>query len=210
MREVENTMMSENVAALTHIPPKGSSFHVLCNTFVNGTLQSEVYTKLGLSAHHAPSEWWEALEGVLIERFPQDPKDFPLSFCKNGRLTVSCVDRAYFLTHVVMLICLYGQVVPLSYIKLRRSTTKLVALTIEYYWEQTSVHVDKNEEVYWELCSALQCIDVDKAEIRQTQAELTSRFENIVIEPAAVCLSSVYQEMHYHFLAGVLVAGPAR
>ena len=207
-REVANTM-SANVKQ-THIPPKGCPFYVLNNIFVNGPLQSEVLTKLGLPAHHDPHEWWRALDDVLNERFPDDPKAFPLCFRKDGSLAATSVNRAYFLTHVVMLICSYGQVAPLSIVRLSKSTMLLLKSTIECYWEQTSAYVDKNEEVHWELCSALQCLEVDRHEIRRTQAELTSRFENVAIEPSAVSLGSMYTEMHYHFLAGVLVAGPAR
>ena len=196
--------------AQTDIPHNDAPFHVLSNAFVNGTLQSEVLAALHLSPQQSPDEWWSALQAVLNDRFPQDPMELPLRFHKDGSLVKESVNRAYFLTHVVLLICRYGQADPFTIVRLSRSTMSLLSRTIESYFDDTSMMEKGNEEVHWELCSALQCLGVDRLEVSQKQAQLVSRFESVEIEPAAVSLDSVYQEMHYHLLAGVLVAGPAR
>lgn len=192
------------------IPSKQCSYNELANVFVNGTLQSEVLSELGHNPYQKPHEWWHALEVVLTSRFPLPPNELPLEFKRTGALTLKSTNRAYFLTHVVLLICRYGRADVGKPVQLRRSTISLLIATLNYYCCQTGMHAGQNDEVMWELCSALQCLGVESLLVKEEQRTITSRFESLEVEPDSLLLSSEYQEMHFHFLAAVLAAGPSR
>lgn len=203
---LRSRLQMEKYAAAV-IPAKGASFNVLANDYVNGTLQSEVLVELGHIPHQTPYEWWQALQAELSSRLPSS---LPLEFKRNGSLTSKSVNRCYFLTHVVLLICRYGRAVVGKPVQLPDSTMDLLAATLNNYLEQTGRHARVNEEVFWELCSALQCLGVESPLVMKEQRAITSRFAGVEVQPDSRALSSDYQEMHFHFLAGVLVAGPSR
>ena len=89
-----------------------------------------------------------------------------------------------------------------------------MGIGINGYWDQMRDVTAGNEEVYWELCSALQCLGVDEESdrvlIHTTQQTIINKFVNIETVTTRMTMKNVHQEMHYHILAAILVAGPSR